>query len=527
LLVNVAELLAIPAAAFPDQRILHTDGIDWSYADLATGARHMAAALMQLGVTSGDRVAFMETNTPPVVELIFATALCGATLVPLNYRARADELEPMLRLTRPRLLVVGDRYGAIARAGLQQADVGDCRVLPFSSVADADPGLVQLAARADPLAEDDAVDDQGPAVLLFTSGTSARAKAVILGHDDLTTYVTSTAELATGEDVGRTAVAAPLYHIAGLTVVLTAVFTGRTIVLLRQFEAADWLATVARERVTHAFLVPTMLKRILDDPSFASSDLSSLRLVSYGAAPMPVRVIRRAIDAFPAAVGFLNAFGQTESSATVTALRPEDHRLQGTPAEIELRVRRLSSVGRPLPDVELRIVDDAGEALPSQAVGEIAIRSDRTMRGYYGDDDATSATLRDGWLFTRDLGWVDEGGYLFLAGRKSDMIIRGGENIAPEEIEVVLAAHPAVDEVAVFGVPDLDWGEVIAAAVVPRPDQPVTAAELTEFCRARLASFKTPAHVVLVDELPRNSLGKVLRRELRERLTPAPGNQTG
>jgi acyl-CoA synthetase (AMP-forming)/AMP-acid ligase II len=337
----------------------------------------------------------------------------------------------------------------------------------------------------------------------------------MLDHQDLTSYVFDNFEMASGEDVGTLAVCAPFYHIAGITSVLSAVFSGRRLALMPQFDAAEWLHLVERERVTHAFLVPTMLKRVLDAPELSTTDLSSLQLLTYGAAPMPLQVIRRAIETLPPHISFANSFGQTESTATVTLLGPEDHRLTGSPDDVESRVRRLASVGRALPGIEIRILDEAGKALGVGEVGEIAIRSERLMRGYYGDEQATASTLRDGWLLTRDLGWLDDDGYLFLAGRRSDMIIRGGENIAPEEVEVVLASHPAVDEVAVFGVPDVEWGEVVATAIVLREGASVTGADLIEYCRQRMSSFKKPEHVVLVRELPRNSVGKLLRRELR------------
>jgi acyl-CoA synthetase (AMP-forming)/AMP-acid ligase II len=367
---------------------------------------------------------------------------------------------------------------------------------------------------ADGLIPAEVADDQ-LAALIFTSGTTAAAKAVMLAHTDLVNFVFGMADAADGDDHGAVIIAAPLHHVAGLTAALTATWAGRRMVLMRQFEAGEWLRLVHAESVTHAFLVPTMLKHVLDHPDFSQTDVSSLQVLSYGGAPMPVGVIRRAIESLPG-VQFINAFGQTETASTVTVLGPEDHRLDGSPAEIELRLRRLSSIGRPLPDVEIAILGEAREALAPGAVGEIAIRANRLMRGYYGQDAATKATLRDGWLYTRDLGWMDDEGYVFLSGRKSDMIIRGGENIAPEEVEVVLESHPGVEEAAVFGQPDEEWGEHVAAAVVPAPGFELDPAELVEYCRSRLGGYKTPARVIFLDELPRNDLGKVLRKDLRE-----------
>jgi acyl-CoA synthetase (AMP-forming)/AMP-acid ligase II len=282
-----------------------------------------------------------------------------------------------------------------------------------------------------------------------------------------------------------------------------------------QFEAGAWLELVERERITHGFVVPTMMKHLLDHPDFATRDLSSLEVLSYGGAPMPFPVIRRAIERFPRTVGFVNAFGQTETTSTLTVLGPEDHRLDGSAEEIEKRTKRLRSIGRPLPDVEVRIVDDEGGELPVGEVGEIHVRTPRAMKGYAGAKE--SPFTAEGWLPTRDLGWIDEDGYLYVAGRKDDMIIRGGENIAPAEIEAVLQTHPCVDEVAVLGLPNEEWGQIVAAAVVLKPGSAASPEELADHCRARLASFKKPEVIELLEELPRNPLGKVLRNELRAR----------
>jgi acyl-CoA synthetase (AMP-forming)/AMP-acid ligase II len=550
--VNLAELLTIPASMFPEQEILRFEGQGTSYGVLAERVMFTTGALRGLGVQPGDRVAMLETNTPAVVEALYATTSLGAVFVPLNYRARADELAHMLGVAAPRVLLVGERYAEVARAALverRQANNGNPHPSPLpggegtgrlgfmgaeatpnarapeeagagpllvalGAPADEMQGLGSLVADADGVLPED-VPDEGLAVLMFTSGTTAHAKAAMLTHANLVNFVFVTADPADGSDRGTVLLAAPLYHVAGLTAALAATWTGRRIALMRQFDAAEWLALVARERVTHAFLVPTMLKRVLDHPDFAATDLSSLQVLSYGAAPMPLGVIRRAIEAFPPTVQFFNAFGQTETASTVTTLGPADHRLEGSPAEVERKLRRLGSIGRPLADVELRIVDEEGRELPRSEVGEIAIRTERLMRGYYGQEEATRATLQDGWLRTRDLGWMDEDDYVFLAGRKADLIIRGGENVAPEEVEATLGTHPAVEEAAVIGVPDEEWGERVAAVVVCRAGVEVTAEALIEYCHERLASYKKPEAVVFADALPRNALGKLLRKDLR------------
>jgi acyl-CoA synthetase (AMP-forming)/AMP-acid ligase II len=262
-----------------------------------------------------------------------------------------------------------------------------------------------------------------------------------------------------------------------------------------------------------------MLKRVMDHAAFPQTPCDSLEILAYGAAPMPVPLIRRAIAMFPATVGFVNAFGQTETTATVTMLLPEDHRLEGSAAEIEKKIQRLASIGRALSDVEVRIVDAAGARVAAGEVGEIVVRTTRLMKGYVAPDETTAPAIQDGWLYTRDMGWMDADGYVYLVGRKDDLIIRGGENIAPAEVEAVLQAHPAIEEAAVIGLPDVDWGEQVMAIVVPKSGSSLTAEEVINWCHQRLASFKKPARVEFVSALPRNALGKVLRQVIRERVT--------
>jgi acyl-CoA synthetase (AMP-forming)/AMP-acid ligase II len=279
----------------------------------------------------------------------------------------------------------------------------------------------------------------------------------------------------------------------------------------------EWMATIQKEQATRAMIVPTMLKRVIDDPDFSKYNLSSLKVITYGAAPMPFEVISKAIKVMPWA-RFINAFGQTETASTITTLGPEDHIIEGTEEEQQKKLKRLtSSIGKPLSDVEVKIVDDEGRALPTLEVGEILARGPRVMTGYWKDEQKTSQVMTsDGWLRTGDLGWMDEEGYIYLAGRADDMIIRGGENISPEEVEEVLHSHPKIEEAAVIGVPDPEWGQEPRVMVVLKKGEAATSEEIMEYCRSRLAGFKRPRSVVFIDALPRSAMGKVLRKKLRE-----------
>jgi len=339
---------------------------------------------------------------------------------------------------------------------------------------------------------------------------------VALRHSAFVSYVLENVDPASLDIEERNLLTVPLYHVAGLQAMLAATYGGRTLTLMRQFETKEWMETVQRGKVTRAMLVPTMLKRIIDHPDFTKYDLSSLRVLTYGAAPMPFEVIKKAIEVMPW-VKFINAFGQTETASTITALAPEDHIIEGTKEEQEKKLKRLaSSIGRPLPDVEVKIVDDQGRQVPLGEVGEIMARGPRVMSGYWRDEQKTAKVMTpDGWLHTGDMGWADEEGYIYLAGRGDDMIIRGGENISPEEVENVLYSYPRVEEAAVVGVPDPEWGQQPVAFVVLKRGETATAEEIIEYCRSSL-SFKRPRAVVFLESLPRNPMGKVLKRVLRE-----------
>jgi acyl-CoA synthetase (AMP-forming)/AMP-acid ligase II len=510
--MNTFGFLSIPASIVPDQEAIVFEDARFTYAEALARVRRLATVLARLGVGPGTRVAALAVNSHRYVEAYYATAMLGGVFIPVNYRAKRPELEHMLKAGRARLALVGTRYLddiAALRPALAELET----VIGVDDPAGGLPAYEALVAGADEREEEAAVEDDETTILMYTSGTTALPKGVMLTHHDFTAYVTANVELADGTPRGAALLCVPLYHIAGATNMMTTLWTGRRLVLMPQFDAQRWLEIAERERVTHAFVVPTMLKQLLDAPELRERDLSALEILSYGGAAMPFPVIRRAIERFPRTVGFVNAFGQTETTSTLTILGPEDHRLDGTPAEVERRTKRLTSIGRPLPDVEVRIAADDGSPLPPGEVGEIWVRTPRVMKGYAGS--VASPLVEDGWLPTRDMGWMDGEGYLFVAGRKDDMIIRGGENIAPAEVEAVLQSHPAVDEAAVVGVPDVEWGQRVAACVVLRPEAVLTAEELADFCRQRLASFKKPEIIRFLPELPKNPMGKVLRKDLR------------
>jgi acyl-CoA synthetase (AMP-forming)/AMP-acid ligase II len=511
--LNTVNFISIPGSIVPDQEILVSDGCRLTYGQLNELVGRMCSVFKGLGLQHRDVIAALDTNSDRYVAGYYAAAKAGLTWLPLNYRAKDSELEYMINTARAKVLLAGDRYlDLLARLAPKLTTT---KVVAWGAGRPGMLWLDDLLKKAEVDESEVDVDDEDTSVLMYTSGTTSLPKGVMLSFHDFTAYVTANVEMADGSDRGVALVCVPFYHIAGTTAMMTNLWTGRRMVVMPQFEAKNWLQLVERERVTHAFIVPTMMKQLLDEPAFAKADLSSLTNVAYGGAAMPIQTIRRAIEAFPRTVGFVNAYGQTETTSSLTVLGPDDHRIEGDAHTVEVKLKRLNSIGRPLPDVEVAVRDDEGKLLQVDQIGEIIIRTPRIMKGYAGRAD--DAALPDGWRATGDLGWVDEEGYVFFAGRKDDMIIRGGENIAPAEVEAVLMSHPAVEEAAVIGVPSIEWGQTIKAFVVKRPGQEVGAGDLSEFCRTRLASFKRPESIEFLEALPKNPLGKILRKELREK----------
>jgi acyl-CoA synthetase (AMP-forming)/AMP-acid ligase II len=512
--MNTAEFLGLTSLIIPDRESIIFEKKTITFGELAERVNRLANALSELGVGPGDRVATVQVNTNELVEAYFASARLDAIFVPLNFRARAEELTHMINDCQPKVIMVGPRYTDLV-SSIQSNIKGETSYVALEGPKDGWSYYEDILKDAPDDERTPNADDDDTTILLFTAGTTGVPKGVMLTHNSFSSYILSNVSPADPDVEEKNILTVPMYHVAGIQSVLAAIYGGRTLVIQRQFDAEEWMNLVQAQAVDRAMMVPTMLKQLMDHPKFKEHDLSSLKVITYGAAPMPLEVIKRAIRELPN-TRFINAFGQTETASTITMLPPDDHILEGTPEEVEIKMKRLASIGKPLPDVEVAIVDENGNPMAIGEVGEIVARGSRLMKGYWNMQAATSETVRGGWLYTGDLGYMDEGSYIFLAGRSKDFIKRGGEMISPEEVEQVLQSHPTIDEAAIIGVPDDEWGERVRAVVVLKQGTTSSEKEIIEYCRQRLASFKKPEAVVFVDQLPRNSLGKVLKRELRD-----------
>jgi acyl-CoA synthetase (AMP-forming)/AMP-acid ligase II len=496
--MKISLLLEMAADADPERIALVCDGRRWSYAALLRAARGAAQLFAD---SNTNHVALLDESSEAAPIALFGAAYAGIPYVPLNYRLADPDLAALLERIAP-ACIIGDvsRMARLAPQGGQS----------LHSRGE----FVAAAVAAGKSASAEEHEGEGIAAQIFTSGTTAAPKAALLRHANLVSYILGTVEFCCAAEQEAALVCVPPYHIAGIAALLSSIYAMRRIAILPNFDAQAWLALIDEERVTNAFLVPTMLARIIQAIDTGErADISSLQSIAYGGGRMPLQLVERALALFPN-TGFTNAYGLTETSSTIALLGPEDHRAAFASTDPIVR-GRLGSVGHPLPTVEIEIRDDAGRKLPAGERGEIFVRGEQ-VSGEYRERKAIDA---DGWFPTRDAGWLDDEGFLFLAGRADDVIVRGGENISPGEIEDVLVSHPAIADAVAVGVPSTEWGESVGIAITVRSGHATPDDEaLRSLIRERLRSSRVPERIVVMDALPYNEMGKLLRREVRKLL---------
>ncbi len=498
-------LLEMAAEGAPDRVLVGSKRGGMTASQLLSSSRR-AAELFASG--SVRHVGMVDLNSDAVPVALFGAAIAGIPFAPLNYRLPDEQLQAVVARLAPGIVIVGpsmvERIGSVE--GVQVITTDEFLEEARSEGSGYEPPFV---------------DTEEIGILLFTSGTTGEPKAAVLRHRHLASYIIGTVEYLSADEDDAQLISVPSYHIAGVSAVLSNVYSGRRVVYLSVFEPETWIETASAEEITQAMVVPTMLGRILSTLEEGSVSLPSLRHLSYGGGRMPLELIERAMSTLPN-VSYVNAYGLTETSSTIAVLTPEDHRTAMASSDPDVH-RRLVSVGRPLPSIELEIRGPDGEALATGVRGEIYVRGEQVAGEYMG----RSVLTEDGWFPTNDAGYLDEEGFLYLDGRLDDVIVRGAENLSPGEIEDTLIEHPSVAEAAVVGIPDQEWGEAVAAAVVLKAETQATEEELQTFVRERLRSTKTPQFIQFRSDMPYNETGKLLRRVLRDELSRlAPANGT-
>ncbi len=510
-LYSIAQTVRDRALEYGAQAVFSFKGQDVAYHELDNNSNRAANGLLACGLEKGDRIAFLGKNSPVYFELIAAVSKTQTVVTPINWRLAGPEL----------IYVVND-----CKAKLIFADAEYCEALtqlgssllfdPILICVDGDVPMAEPYAQwlskhtdLDPRLDESADDD---VVQLYTSGTTGKPKGAVLSDRGLLALRGQEPDDIMQDwqlyELGETGLLAmPCFHVGGTSFGLGIIHSGAHAVIIPEYDPNEVLTLIEKYKVSKIFMVPAALKIILESPRIDDVDLTSLKFIFYGASPIPSELMRESIDRF--GCGFVQMYGMTESGGTIVALPPEDHDPEGN--------EKMKSVGKPLWGVELKIIDEQGNTLRPGTIGEIATRSAKNMKAYWNRPEASKEAFdRDGWLRTGDAGYLDEQGYLYIHDRVKDMIISGGENVYPAEVENAVYSHPDVSDVAVVGVPDSKWGEAIKAFVVLKPGVSEDAQAIIDFSRTQIAAYKCPKSISFVDSLPRNASGKVLRRELRE-----------
>lgn len=506
----IGDIPARNAGLYPSKTAIIQGSIRFTFAQFHERVNRLANAVLSLGAMKGDRIAILHQNCYQYVELYFALAKIGMPVVPLNYRFNPKEVSYVLTDSGAKMVFFGKEYlSTIEKIQGEITSLKEC-----ICIDDSLPGmmnyeeLMSFASPEEPVAR---VDEEDLAVLGYTGGTTGKPKGVMTTHRNIITscYNTALERLLSANDTHL--IIPPIFHAGGANSMFAFSFVGATTVILNTSNIDTILKTVQDHKITHLMFVPTLMLSAIEHPNTGSYDLTSLKTIYYGTAPISIGPLKKAMRLFKC--NFSQTYGMTETFVPVSILKPEDHKLSGTLDQD----RRMSSVGREVMGVKVKIVDNDGRELGRGEIGEVIVRGKNVMKGYWNQPDLTQEVLKDGWLYTGDMGMLDELRYLYIVDRKKDMIISGGENIYAKEVEDVLAAHPAVAKAVVIGVPDEKWGEAVKGLVIKKSGSEVGEEDLINFCKSRLASYKKPKSIEFMVDFPKSTAGKILKRELRQK----------
>lgn len=501
-ITTLGELLRERAAAYPERDAIIVGNERISYGETDRRVNRVANGLLAAGLKPGARIALLDKNDANYFELQFGCAKAGMVLVPINWRLAPAEIGFIINDADSAMLFYGPDFAPLVDA--IKGELGNIPLVPLGA-ASRDGYDTWRDRQSDEKPQIGTTPDD-TVLQLYTSGTTGRAKGVQLCARGLLLSIPALEQIGVCRDNDIYLLAMPFFHVGGSAMAILAIATGCPSVVIRDLDPRVLLEAIATHRATITFLVPAVILFMLNVPGIGEIDLSSLRLTLYGGSPIPVALLKRAMAMFKC--GFGQMYGMTEAHGTITYLGAEDH----DPDD----AARLKSCGRTIPDVEMRVVDANGVDVPDGTVGEIVCRTVKVMSGYWRRPEENARSIRDGWFHTGDAGYRDADGYYYIHDRVKDMIVSGGENIYPAEVENALYGHPAIQDVAVIGVPDDTWGESVKACVVLKPGATTTADELVAFARTRIGGFKVPRSVDFMKELPRNATGKFLKRVLRE-----------
>ncbi len=498
------------AGLYPDKTALIEGKIRFTFFQFNDRVNRLGNAILGLGLTKGDRVAILNHNCYQYIEVYFAAAKVGTPVVPLNYRYNPAELLYVIRDSGAKVIFFGKEY----LSAVEVIKNEDTDVRHFICLDTSIPGmktyedLLLTASAKEPVA---AIGEDDLAILGYTGGTTGKPKGVMTTHRNIITscYNTALERLLTTHDTHL--IIPPIFHAGGANSMFAFSFVGATNVLLNSSNIDIILEKIQEHRISHLMLVPTMILLATEHPGIAAFDLRSLKTIYYGTAPISIEPLKKAMRLFKCE--FSQTYGMTETFVPISILKPEDHKLDGGP----IADKRMSSAGREVMGVKVKIVDNDGREVETDEIGEVVVQGKNVMKGYWNQPELTREVLKEGWLYTGDMGKIDELRYIYIVDRKKDMIISGGENIYAKEVEEVLSAHPGVAQAVVIGVPDEKWGEAVKALIIKRQGVIVSEEELINFCKTRLASYKKPKSVEFVNDFPKSTAGKVLKRELREK----------